>query len=580
MLYELLLDLNNYEPITELGKGTFGTAHLIKDKKIGKIYVAKVFDHLSDSLEDQKTFFKELELQKSLKTPEILSVVGFSQKDFTNESHPTIIYNCFDNKAEEILKKLPQPDDKFEILTKPERYILVFAIANGLDYMHSKDILHLNLKPNNILIDAQKYPRICDSFDSRKKQIHEYLRMNKDALPYMAPEIINGKKGTKKSDVYSFAMIAYEILTGDRSLSNMAKNLSFEQIQNMRNMIPGMNDISNDYIKNYFRKCWSSNPDERPSFDEIINELRKDVYKKWMNVSDRDFEKYYMFKYFEKAEKHKDPEAMNAYACLLEQGISAPVPLDKVIIYYKKAIEKGNDKAMFNYGRMLYFGDCNVTKDVKEGIRLWEMAVDKGNTYAMSNYAYLLYFGENIPVNIEKAMTYYNFAVSKGNIFAIHNLAFIYRSGYKMARKDIHKAIEIYKLGIDLNDPVSMCNYAEILRFGECGIPVDKKKAAELYQMAIDQGNVDAMCKYADMLRLNECGKSDKEKAIELYKRAKTCGSEYAQKQLAEMILKGEADVRDNDEHFKVIKISIIKFYDGVPIKNPEEKYYKKYDNS
>lgn len=473
-----------------------------------------------------------------------------------------------------ILKK--NTEDKFEELTEPQKYILVFAIANCLDYMHSKEILHLNLKPKNILLDEENYPQICDSFNSKKDQILKYIRTNKDALFYMAPEIIEGKKGTNKSDVFSFAMLAYEILTGDRSLSNMAKSLTFEQIANMKSMTPSMTGFENDFIKNFFRKCWSINPKDRPSFNEIIDELRKDVFKKWMKVSDIDFEKYYLFKYRERAEKHKDPEALNAYACLLEQGISAPVPLDKVVMYYKMAIQEGSDKAMFNYGRMIYFGDCNVTQDIKEGIRLWEMAIDKGNTYAMNNYAYLLYFGENVPVNTEKALSYFNFAVSKGNIFAIHNLAYIYRTGYKIAQ-NIHKAIEIYKMGIDLNDPESMCSYAEILRFGECGIPVDKKKAAELYQMAIDQNNANAMCKYADMLRLNECGISDKDKAIELYKRAKKLGSEYAQKQLAEMIMKGEADVRDNEEHFKVIQVCIIKFYDGAPIKEPEVKFYKKY---
>lgn len=93
MIYQLLLDLNDYEKGKELGRGSFGTVYLIKHKKICKEYVAKVFDQLNDSVEDLKSFFKELEMQINLKTPEILSVVGFSQKDFNGDNHPTIIYN-------------------------------------------------------------------------------------------------------------------------------------------------------------------------------------------------------------------------------------------------------------------------------------------------------------------------------------------------------------------------------------------------------------------------------------------------------------------------------------------------------
>lgn len=72
--------------------------NLIKNKKTDKEYVAKVFDQLNDSVEDQKSFFKELEMQMNLKTPEILSVVGFNQKDFNGDNHPTIVYNYFKKK--------------------------------------------------------------------------------------------------------------------------------------------------------------------------------------------------------------------------------------------------------------------------------------------------------------------------------------------------------------------------------------------------------------------------------------------------------------------------------------------------
>lgn len=559
-------DLSKFEKGDELGRGLYGTTYLIKlkAKSMNKKYVAKVSNHTIDSIEDQIAFFKELDLETKPKSPEILQLHGISMKNFEDENYPTLIYEYYGNKLF---------DDEFDELEKADKYIILLAMAHGIQHLHSLSILHLNLKPSNIFLDPQNYVRISDYCQSRIDHMHNYIEDNKESYGYIPLELVNGEKGSEKSDVFSYAMLAYEIITENRSLSNFAQSVqSFDELREIKNMMPDITSIGDENIRNFIMKCFSPNPNDRPSFSDIITELEKDHFKEYMKVGEIDLEKYYLFKYKTSAEKG-DPDAMNAYACLLEQGIRFRVSIDEIIRFYKSAIEKGSVKAMFNYGRMLYFGD-GIPRDEQEGIKLWKMAVDNGNTYAMNNLAFLLYTGENIPEDKEKALIYYNMAALKGNFSAIHNLACIYRNGFK-TQKDLKKAVDILNMGIELKDPESMCKCADIYRYGGVGLNADKKKAMELYQMAINEGNTDAMPSYADMLRDNEGGVCDKQKALDLYKRAMNKGNQYAKAQYNEMLKLGNDDKKDDTP--TNITVYIIKFYDGVPIKRPEKVFYKKY---
>ena len=166
-----------------------------------------------------------------------------------------------------------------------------------MKYLYDLNIIHRDLKPGNILLNDNYEPLICDFGISKFE--HFNLTQTQGCLMgtvyYMAPESIEENIYNKKTDVYSFGIIMYEIITG---LSPFA-----EAKKSKMSIYKFKDEIKNGYrpefacpIKDYFRDlikhCWSGNPDERPSFEQLFYKLafNDDI----LQISDSDKSKYYL----------------------------------------------------------------------------------------------------------------------------------------------------------------------------------------------------------------------------------------------------------------------------------------------
>lgn len=87
----------------------------------------------------------------------------------------------------------------------------------------------------------------------------------------MAPEVFE-EEYTKESDVFSFAMLAYELITGIEPYNGFNKINFQDEIKNKGNRPKFSDDIPDAYMQ-LIEGCWSDDPNERPSFDEIVNNL-------------------------------------------------------------------------------------------------------------------------------------------------------------------------------------------------------------------------------------------------------------------------------------------------------------------
>jgi serine/threonine protein kinase len=88
-------------------------------------------------------------------------------------------------------------------------------LAEALEHVHSKDILHKDIKPENVLVDAKGDIRLID-FSLCQTKWDRWLQFGKkvEGTPlYMAPEQILGKRCDHRTDIYAFGLLAYELLT-------------------------------------------------------------------------------------------------------------------------------------------------------------------------------------------------------------------------------------------------------------------------------------------------------------------------------------------------------------------------------
>ena len=155
--------------------------------------------------------------------------------------------------------------------TDTKKLISIYGIAIGMSYLHHHNILHRDLKPENILIDDYLHPKISD-FLSTSMNIQSQKGLKGTPI-YMAPEILSEEKYSKSSDVYAFAFIVYEIMTCSEpiqkcNLITLIKKICIEGYRP---------DISIEVPPSYrdlIERCWSQEPSERPTFDEIVEELK------------------------------------------------------------------------------------------------------------------------------------------------------------------------------------------------------------------------------------------------------------------------------------------------------------------
>lgn len=163
-----------------------------------------------------------------LNHPTIIKLIRYSQTDFYNDSKPVIVTEYFPNKSLfEVLEQIrhgtaiPEWNDT-------KKLINIYGIATGMQYSPANNLIHRDLKTQNILIDEYLYPRITDfglskilhqNLDSMSIQsVNDY----KGTPAFFSPEIWDSKNYSKSSDVYAFGFIVYELITGDLPFINMS----------------------------------------------------------------------------------------------------------------------------------------------------------------------------------------------------------------------------------------------------------------------------------------------------------------------------------------------------------------------
>lgn len=150
---------------------------------------------------------------------------------------------------------------------------LALDLSRGLSYLHSKKIVHRDVKTENMLLDANRTLKIADFGVARvEAQNPRDMTGETGTLGYMAPEVLDGKPYNRKCDVYSFGICLWETYCCDMPFSD----LSFAEVssavvrQNLRPEIPRCCPSS---LANIMRKCWDANPEKRPNMDEVVRLL-------------------------------------------------------------------------------------------------------------------------------------------------------------------------------------------------------------------------------------------------------------------------------------------------------------------
>ena len=199
--------IGKYQIIDEIGTGTAGTTYRVRDTAGERESALKVlFSSQSASPETKDQFCRNLAGYAELRHPNIAKVQDMGEADGALYV-ATELLNGID---------LRRHFEERRVLPLEEKLEFIAAICDALTVPHSKGLAHGNLKPRNIFIVAGKNARILDFGSGKWLEVILAAGVKPDALVpnYLAPEQILGEPFDTRSDLFSVAVILYELLTG------------------------------------------------------------------------------------------------------------------------------------------------------------------------------------------------------------------------------------------------------------------------------------------------------------------------------------------------------------------------------
>ena len=282
-------DTANYELTNKLlGSGVFGKVYVVKNVDNDELYAAKIINSRGFfSSHDQEMLLRESLILCKLNHPAIVNFFGINFHSFDDPFNlePTILTEYMPNGSlKEILDKEKKSiSDSNWSPTK--KYISLLGISDAMRYLHQVGVIHRDLKPQNILMDSNYYPRVCDfglsrCFSNSLTNSMQLSMTGKVGTPlYMAPELLlEDDHYGPAVDVYAFAILAYEIVTGKEPFSEKGKTANLKTL--LKKITTGgrpeFTEGVQDNMKELITQCWSQDAKDRPSFETIFQKLSSD----------------------------------------------------------------------------------------------------------------------------------------------------------------------------------------------------------------------------------------------------------------------------------------------------------------
>ncbi|RAL54481.1 hypothetical protein DM860_001609 [Cuscuta australis] len=267
---------SDLEELRELGSGTFGTVHHGKwrgtDVAIKMIKKSCFTGRLSEQEQLTKDFWREAQILSQLHHPNVVAFYGVVP-DGPGGTMATVTEYMANGSLRHVLLR------KDRTLDRRKKLMIALDAAFGMEYLHMKNIVHFDLKCENLLVNLGDPQRpVCKVGDFGLSRIKRKTLVSggvRGTLPWMAPELLNGSNSrvSEKVDVFSFGITMWEILTGEEPFASMHCGEIIGGIVN-NNLRPPIPQRCDSEWRKLMEDCWASDPGARPSFTEIKNRLR------------------------------------------------------------------------------------------------------------------------------------------------------------------------------------------------------------------------------------------------------------------------------------------------------------------
>ncbi len=261
-------NISHYKIVSAIGAGGMGEVFLAEDTRLDRKVAIKMLPaDFSKDEERLRRFEQEAKATSALNHPNILTVYDIGEHD----SSPFIVAELLEGgELRASLDEGPIP------LRKVTEYAQ--QIVSGLSAAHEKGIVHRDLKPENLFITKDERVKILDFGLAKLRETDSNVHGSEDAtrramtdpgvvmgtVGYMSPEQVRGQMTDHRSDIFSFGLILYEMITGRRAFQeeSLAETMSAIVKEEPPEMTESNPNISPS-LERIVRRCLEKKPDRR-----------------------------------------------------------------------------------------------------------------------------------------------------------------------------------------------------------------------------------------------------------------------------------------------------------------------------
>lgn len=575
----------NYRILKVLGQGGFGITYLAIQVRLDRKVAIKEF-FMKDFCERNETT-----RQVTLGTAGSRETVNSCRMKFLKEAkhiakldHPNIIriIDVFDENSTSyyVMEYIEGGSLSNNLgttgLSMSEATRYIFQVAETLEYIHKKNIAHLDIKPGNIMLNGNDEIVLIDfgvskqyDFSTGEQTSVSPVGCSSGYAPLEQYEPDGVKDFSPQTDIYSLGATYFKLLTGITPLkaSKITKDFlqenlkakgvptavisiickSMEKLKENRfsdvcSFIEGLNSISLQVAdssdkkdENIAYKQYEEGTAVMPSQEEIDNWVKNIISSEYNTGRYKS-----AFEHFSEYAKMENATAQYYLGKMYYEGqcVGGSRNYDKAAEWYRKSAEQGNAEAQYELGCMYYDGK-GVSRDYAKAAEWYQKSAEQGNAAAQFSLGYMYNKGEGVSKDYAKVVEWYLKFAEQGDPFVVHavdeQLDFMY--SFIGVSQDYTKAGEEFRKSAEQGNTIAQYYLGRMYENGR-GVSQDNAKAVEWYRKSAEQGYVDAQYGLGYMYHNGIGVSKDYAKAAEWYRKAAKGGNMRARKILSSPMFK------------------------------------------
>jgi eukaryotic-like serine/threonine-protein kinase len=235
---------NRYEILRPLGEGGMGKVYLAKDERFGKQVVVKVPTMEAGDKDFKDRFMREIASIATLEHPHIVTTVDWGEI----EGIPFLVLRYLGGGN--LRDRITDAQGYYKPMPLEDLHQWLPQIASALDFIHSKNWVHRDLKPDNILFDEAGNPYLADfgiakALEGAPMGVKTTMGVFIGTPQYMAPEMHLGKEVGPRSDQFGLAVLVYEALAGKIPFAGATPTAIFMEVMQdkarlIHELVPGI----------------------------------------------------------------------------------------------------------------------------------------------------------------------------------------------------------------------------------------------------------------------------------------------------------------------------------------------------